>query len=207
MTRQYPIRTQRKAENRERLIVAAQELFKLKGYEATTLEGVAERAGVHSQTLYRHFKSKVELAAAGDEVQLAHFQSAIENNDRNETTIQFWRNYLTSAVEMAAGADEGRSYREVLHQYLESPAISSQLIRVGSQYRALLSQSLERDLNIEDPTERAQTAHLIAITLWGAHDYVQKQHERGEEIDLALETLAAVDRVEKLFTHLMVSTD
>jgi AcrR family transcriptional regulator len=51
MTRQYPIRTQRKAENRERLIVAAQELFELKGYEATTLEGVAERAGVHTQTL------------------------------------------------------------------------------------------------------------------------------------------------------------
>ena len=206
MTRQYPIRSARKAENRERLIVAAQELFQLKGYEATTLEGVAERAGVHSQTLYRHFKSKIELAAAGDEVQLAHFQSAIEDKDRDDTTIQFWRKYLARAVEMATGEDEGRSYREVLHQYLESPAISSQLVRIGSQYQALLSESLERDLKVKEPTERAQTAHLIAITLWGAHDYVQRQHGRGEGVDLARETLAAVDRVEKLYAHVMGST-
>jgi AcrR family transcriptional regulator len=186
--------------------IAGIELFQLKGYEAKTLEGVAERAGLHKQTLYRHFKSKIELAAAGDEAQLALFKATIEDQDRDDTTIQFWRKYLARAVDLATGEDEGRSYREVLHKYLESPAISSQLIRVGAQYQALLSESLEQDLKLKDPTERAQTAHLIAITLWGAHDYVQRQHEREEGIDLAHETLAAVDRVEKLFAHVMGST-
>ena len=206
MTPQYPIRKQRKAENRERLILAAQELFQLNGYKATTMAGVAERAGLHNQTLYRHFKSKVELAAAGGEAQLAHFQAGIEDDQRTDTTIQFWREYVARAVNLATGEDQGRNYRELLHHFLESPSISSHIVQSGQQYQALLAASLVRDVNVQDPEERLEIARLVAITLWGAHDDVQRRHEREENYDLASETLAAIDWVEKLFAHVLVSS-
>ncbi len=46
---------------RERLLRAAQELIEDGGYSAASVVAIAERAGVASGTLYRHFASKEEL--------------------------------------------------------------------------------------------------------------------------------------------------
>ena len=46
---------------RERLLAAAQELMVQGGYGAASVVAIAERAGVASGTLYRHFASKEEL--------------------------------------------------------------------------------------------------------------------------------------------------
>jgi AcrR family transcriptional regulator len=50
---------------RERLVVAAVELFAEQGYDATTVAEVAERAGVTKSTFFRHFPDKRELLSAG----------------------------------------------------------------------------------------------------------------------------------------------
>lgn len=50
---------------RERLLQAAMELFTTKGYEATSVAEILERAGVNSGSLYYLFKSKEELLLAG----------------------------------------------------------------------------------------------------------------------------------------------
>ncbi len=52
---------------RERLIVAAVDLFAEQGYDATTVAQIAERAGVTKSTFFRHFPDKRELLAAGQE--------------------------------------------------------------------------------------------------------------------------------------------
>jgi AcrR family transcriptional regulator len=46
---------------REALLDAAVEEFTSKGYEAATVAGIAERAGVTTGALYAHFRSKLEL--------------------------------------------------------------------------------------------------------------------------------------------------
>ena len=48
------------ANTRERLIEAAFALFDERGFEETTVEDVAERAGVGRTTFFRAFKSKEE---------------------------------------------------------------------------------------------------------------------------------------------------
>jgi AcrR family transcriptional regulator len=49
------------APTRQRLLQAAQELIEEGGYGAASVAAIAERAGVASGTLYRHFASKQEL--------------------------------------------------------------------------------------------------------------------------------------------------
>jgi AcrR family transcriptional regulator len=49
---------------RERVVVAAQELFYERGVTATGVDAVAERAGVGKMSLYRHFAGKSELVEA-----------------------------------------------------------------------------------------------------------------------------------------------
>jgi AcrR family transcriptional regulator len=54
----------RTAKTRGALLVAARELFALKGFAATGRDEIAERAGVTRGALYHHFASKTEVAAA-----------------------------------------------------------------------------------------------------------------------------------------------
>ncbi|WIB36010.1 TetR/AcrR family transcriptional regulator [Curtobacterium sp. MCJR17_043] len=52
---------------RERLVIAAVDLFTEQGYDATTVTEIAERAGVTKSTFFRHFPDKRELLVAGQE--------------------------------------------------------------------------------------------------------------------------------------------
>src|ERR1700712_2146409 len=52
---------------RERLVLAAVDLFTEQGYDVTTVAQIAERAGVTSSTFFRHFPDKREILVAGQE--------------------------------------------------------------------------------------------------------------------------------------------
>jgi AcrR family transcriptional regulator len=54
---------QRKAEARERIVVAAMDQLAEGGYASATMQAVATRAGVATGTVYRHFPSKSDLFA------------------------------------------------------------------------------------------------------------------------------------------------
>jgi AcrR family transcriptional regulator len=52
---------------RERLVLAAVDLFADQGYDATTVAQIADRAGVTKSTFFRYFPDKRELLVAGQE--------------------------------------------------------------------------------------------------------------------------------------------
>ena len=52
---------------RERIVVAAVDLFTEQGYDETTVAQIAERAGITKSTFFRHFPDKRELLVAGQE--------------------------------------------------------------------------------------------------------------------------------------------
>jgi AcrR family transcriptional regulator len=53
---------------RERMVLAAADLFTEQGYDATTVAQIAERAGVTKSTFFRHFPDKRELLVAGQDM-------------------------------------------------------------------------------------------------------------------------------------------
>lgn len=65
------LRETKAARSRERMVAAALELFETQGYDATTMEQVAQHAEVGTTTLYRYFPSK-------DLLLLDRFGSTIE---------------------------------------------------------------------------------------------------------------------------------
>lgn len=57
-----------KPDARQRLAVAALDLFIEQGYDKTTTSQIAERAGLSRSTFFRHFGDKREIVAAGQEM-------------------------------------------------------------------------------------------------------------------------------------------
>ncbi len=198
---QFPLREKRKAATRTSLIRSAQSLFAQQGYDETTLEAVAEHAGLHVQTLYRHFASKQELATAGDQEQLERFRRAISDPSRKDHTFDFWRSWVQSAVTRVTQEDGGRQYRDFLIQRWSSALVSSQLIWIGQEYEDLLAASFREDFG--GSADNLEVARLAAITLWGANARVQRLHASQKDYDLAQQAVDAVDKVQKLFGHMM----
>jgi AcrR family transcriptional regulator len=53
---------------RERLVLAAVDLFSERGYDNTTVIEIAERAGLTKSTFFRHFRDKREVLFAGQDI-------------------------------------------------------------------------------------------------------------------------------------------
>lgn len=88
---------------RERLLAAAQELIEEGGYAAASVVAIAERAGVASGTLYRHFESKEELFVELFRAVGSHEERAMR----------------AAAEAMPAGSSEADRLAEVLATFAE----------------------------------------------------------------------------------------
>src|ERR1035441_3450634 len=56
--------TERQHESKTKLLNAALQLIRTKGYAATTIDAICHKAGVTKGSFFHHFKSKDELALA-----------------------------------------------------------------------------------------------------------------------------------------------
>jgi AcrR family transcriptional regulator len=85
---------------RERLERAALTLFIENGYDATTVAGIADRAGLTKSTFFRHFADKREVLFFGQDMLAQLFSDAIRNAPPAATTVDC----LAAALESAAVA-------------------------------------------------------------------------------------------------------
>jgi AcrR family transcriptional regulator len=78
----FPRRAERARQTRQHVLGAAIDCFVESGYPATTMAGIAERAGVAVQTLYASFKTKRAILAQAIDVAIAGDDEAVPVNDR-----------------------------------------------------------------------------------------------------------------------------
>ena len=72
---------------REKLIMAALDLFSVKGYEGTSVDEIAAYIGIKGPTIYKYFKGKEELLNALIEKADEVYSNGMENNTRGAETI------------------------------------------------------------------------------------------------------------------------
>ena len=195
----YPLRTKRKAQTQRKITRAARELFLLKGYDATTLEEVADAAGVHVQTLYRHFSNKQELASSGDQRWFEEFSDLIADPERTSNTFEFWREWLRMSFAYLT-QDGGERYRKYISVRHANPQILGQLSNIRAQYEDLLCEYLAKDFGMS--AEGVGTPRLVAGMLLGGSNFTLRWFET-ENIDLVAEALSVVDKVEAMFGNLI----
>jgi AcrR family transcriptional regulator len=90
-------------QTRQRVLTAAEELFVERGYGATTLQEVADRAGVSVQTIYFTFRNKRALLKELADVTIA-------GDDEPVPTME--RPWFTSAMTAPTAAEHLRAHAE-----------------------------------------------------------------------------------------------
>jgi AcrR family transcriptional regulator len=194
---------------RERLAESAFALFDERGYEATTVDDITERAGFGRTTFFRHYRSKDDvifpdhdrlldqigerlrtsshgtaLAAVSDAVRLVllHYLE--------EGALARRRYALTSSVpalrdrEIASVARYQRLFREFIASWMAGP-VSAGPVAAG-------------------PAAMSEPAHLraelMAAAVVAAHNHVLRRWLRGESPDPVRELDDALNLVIRLFT-------
>ena len=179
---------------RERLIDAAFQLFGERGYDLTTVEEIAERAGVGRTTFFRNFRSKDDVIFPDHE----HLMDAI-------------RRRLEASTDSTALVAVSEAVRLVLLRYIEEgdrarmryaltsrvSALRDREIASVAQYQRLFREFIA---NWMGPTEDdALRAELMASSVAAAHNHVLRRWLRGDTTDPMAEVDHAMEQVVALF--------
>ena len=191
-----PLRVQRRLKSRAAILDAALHLFSKDGYEATTFQGIAERAGLHEQTVYRHFSTKAKLADALSDQALARFRSFF--SERKVDTMDAWREYVAQRARVRH-QDDSRSFFESI------PTMQSTNLAYQFRYERILADGLAADMQVD--VQHDPTPMMIACMLWGANMHAVNDWARsGGQADLEGAVTAVVDNIRLLFGHVLADS-
>ena len=201
---QYPRRTEKKRQSRTQLTRAANTLFGRKGYQHTKLDEVAEVADLHVQTLYRHFKTKEELATAAAEGVVNDCRAYFERFSNDRSTFEIWRGWIARTVSYLSSLGFGEHKRRQLRS-ASSLMNDNYLLAVYSGYEDLLTEYLALDFRMKP--EHSRLPRLVACMLWSGNEAAVKRCaglDRGQDTlmdvdSLLAESMGVVDDVEAAF--------
>ncbi|WP_134738787.1 TetR/AcrR family transcriptional regulator [Nocardioides sp. 503] len=174
---------------RERLVLAAVDLFTEQGYDATTVAEIAERAGVTKSTFFRHFPDKRELLVAGQETLSRLLAEGIAEAEADASPLEA----VARGLERASG-EFGPANRELGPRLKAAVAASAELQERDALKSVGMATAMTDALvarGVPDPT-----AHLAAElgVLALKRGYAEwSEGDRGDEGGLAPHALAALD--------------
>jgi AcrR family transcriptional regulator len=181
---------------RDRLAQAAFDLFNERGYERTTVDDIAGRAGLSRATFFRNYRSKEDVI--------------FPDHDR---LIEQVRDRLRSSSHATALAAVSDAVRLVLLHYLDEgdlarrryaltstiPALREREIVSVARYQRLFREHIA-DWMAEPAESAALRAELMAAAVVSAHNHVLRRWLRGDSAEPVREVDAAMREVISLFT-------
>lgn len=153
---------------RDRMVVAAFELFAEQGYEATTADQIAARAGAGRTTFFRVFGSKDDVALVDHEeiLRVAAEKLATAADSTRQLVAREAARIVLDAY-MAGGALARRRSQVVA----QVPALRDRELVVMARYQRLFYEHFRLDPAVSDPL----TAELLAAAWVTTHNHVLRR--------------------------------
>jgi len=176
---------------RERLVLAAVDLFTEQGYDATTVAQIAQRAGLTRSTFFRHFADKREVLVAGQETLSRLLAEGIAQAPAGASPLEA----VAAGLQRASNA-MGPLNRELGPRLKAAVAANAELQERDALKSISLAAAMTTALvarGVPDPT--AQLAGELGVLAFkrGFAQWAEADH--GTEDQLARYTLAALDEL------------
>lgn len=147
-------------------------LFADQGYEATSVDEIAEAAGISRRTFFRQFRSKEDVIFADHEAQLVAAQEYLQ-----KSPLDPWDAVCEAAVQVFERFTRWRDIAERrYHVVRRVPALRDREIVTVFRYERLFTDYL-RERQPESP-DLARVQFTAAVT--ATHNYLLRRMVRGE---------------------------
>jgi AcrR family transcriptional regulator len=196
-----------KQDAKERIVEAAFALFAERGYDATTVDDIAERAGVGRTTFFRTFRAKEDVIFPDHDELIARVESRLKASTQETSLLAISE---ASRLVLLQYLDEGDLARGRYALTSTVPALRDREIASAQQYRLVFKQFILDWLGDEPQAELR--ADLMAAVVVTAHNHVLRRWLRRqttrpeEEFDAAMAEVGALfaERREEAQTSVVV---
>jgi AcrR family transcriptional regulator len=176
---------------RERLISAAFDLFDERGFEQTTVEGIAERAGVGRTTFFRNFRSKEDVIFPDHDVLLSAIEGRLSTSTADTSVVAVSE---AARLVLLHYLGEGERARRRYALTKSVPALRDRERAGIQQYTRLFQRFIQTWMG----EGNALRAELMANAVVTAHNHVLRRWLRGDtdrpeaEFDDAMHSVVAL---------------
>ena len=157
------LRERRKVETRQLLQRQALRLFRRDGYDQTTMNAIAEAAGVSAMTVYRHFPTKEDLVI-WDEFTLVSLDT-LTKSPTDDPLVRRIGNALIETAQAATTPDHRDLLLTRLQLMVEVPALRAR--HLDNQYAT--QDALVTALCGDDPDQEFHTRAISGACLGATH--------------------------------------
>jgi AcrR family transcriptional regulator len=164
-------------DTRGRIAAAAFELFADRGYEGTTVDAIAERAGIARRTFFRYFRSKDDVIFPDHDTLLGDVRRYLQAADESspvEAVCGGVRLVFRSYVD-----DPGVSLRRYLLTRSVTPLRDREIASVRRYERAFSKYLYDRFLDGLGESAALLRADVIAASVVSAHNAVLREWLRS----------------------------
>lgn len=174
----------------DRIVDAAFTLFEQRGYEATSVEDIAERAGVSRSTFFRHYGSKESVIFPDHDALLRSIEDRLAASTEQSAIAA-----VSDAVRIVLFhyVAEGERARQRYRLTSTVPALRERELVSGARYQRLFRRYISEWGDKSDASETR--AELMAAAVVAAHNRALRKWLRGEsnepraDVDDALATV------------------
>lgn len=186
---------------RERLTAAAFELFDERGFEHSTVDDIAERAGVGRTTFFRTFASKEDVILPDHEVVLREVRARLATSSQETALVAICD---AARLVLLQYVDEGDLARSRYRLTSSVPALRHREVAGIQQYQRVFREFIHGWMG-QGP-QSGLRAELMATSVVTAHNYVLRRWLRGHTEHPRAEFDVAMAAVIELFDDAGVST-
>ncbi|MDQ7906991.1 TetR family transcriptional regulator [Phytohabitans sp. ZYX-F-186] len=169
------LRERKKQRTREALIDAAFELFTTKGFEATTVDEIAEAVEVSSRTFFRYFGSKEDVATSVQLQQFLDVYSALDARPAGEPVVTALRHAVGQVLRAyEEGGDDAFQFACVMRLVQDSPAVMARSLEMCTEQLDEMALRVAGRMGVDpiaDPRPKlvaavASAALQVAVRAW-----------------------------------------
>jgi AcrR family transcriptional regulator len=181
------LRERKKQATREALTRAALELFVDRGYDETTLDEIAEAAGVSTRTIFAYFPSKEDILFCTMGTMRDALATALADRPAGTDALAALRDFILSSAHEKTELD----YK--LGQVVAAdPTLASHKRARIAELQEVLAAAIADDLGVGPDDLRPQVA---AASLTAAFEVLERQDRRLLKAPTNKEIAAAIDPV------------
>lgn len=165
---------------RARVVAAARDVFAAKGYRATSMDEIAERADVSKPVLYQHFPGKLELYLDILETHVAELVTRVAEAVETPFAYQGWvRRVVSAHFDFVDGDDTRRLVLE--SDVAGEQSVRSVVDRGREDCVRVIAEAVLVEVGLEETAEQIATLLVdvsrSAARSWQANDRVPSKRE------------------------------
>lgn len=184
------LRERKKAQTYDAIMGAALDLFERNGYDATTVEDIAEAANVSPRTFFRYFDAKVDVVMENKDHDDMGLDTVLAQRPAGEGPVEAMRHVVRDVVGPLFIADDVMNRQ--IRIMLTTPSLRALAREHFNEHEDELAQVFAKRLGVDPASLRPHViAAAVGTTMWTAvNRWVATGRDTDDLVEMIDEGLA-----------------